>query len=124
LKHKKKLNFREKKLGYSLVGPQKDDFVFELNNNPAKSYSSQGEKKSIIFALKIAEIDMIIKDKGEAPVFLIDDISSYFDSLRKESIIKYFENRNVQVFLSSTESLNIKSKNFIVSDGDIIEQSE
>lgn len=124
IEKQKKIDYREKSLGYSLVGPQKDDYVFELNSNSAKSFSSQGEKKSIIFALKIAEIDMIIKDKGEAPVFLIDDISSYFDALRKESIIKYFENRNVQVFLSSTDGLGIKSKNFYVSDGDIDEQSE
>jgi DNA replication and repair protein RecF len=124
IEKQKKVDYREKSLGYSLVGPQKDDYVFELNNNSAKSFSSQGEKKSIIFALKIAEIDMIIKDKGEAPVFLIDDISSYFDALRKASIIKYFENRNVQVFLSSTESLGIKSKNFYVSDGDVSELSE
>ena len=77
---------REKRYGYSLTGPQKDDFIFELNGRNAKSFSSQGEKKSIIFSLKISEIDMLIKEKNEVPIFLIDDISSYFDEIRKESI--------------------------------------
>ena len=64
---------------------------------------------------------MLIKEKGEYPIFLIDDISSYFDSIRKESIINYFKNRDVQLFLSSTDDLGIESKNFNIYEGDIIE---
>lgn len=115
------LKSAEKYRGVSLLGPQKDDFIFFLNEKDAKAFSSQGEKKSIIFSLKVAEIDMLIKDKGEYPIFIIDDISSYFDSLRKNSIINYFKNREVQLFLSSTEDLGIESKNFNIYEGDIIE---
>jgi len=56
----KRKSEREKFLGYSLLGPQKDDFIFELNGKNAKAYSSQGEKKSIIFSLKISEIDKFL----------------------------------------------------------------
>lgn len=117
----KKIENREVFRGYSLIGPQKDDYIFYLNDKDAKSYSSQGEKKSIIFSLKVAEIDMLIKEKGEYPIFIIDDISSYFDSIRKESIINYFKNREVQLFLSSTDDLGIKSKNFQISEGEVNE---
>jgi DNA replication and repair protein RecF len=116
-----KVEKQEKYRGVSLVGPQKDDFIFYLNDKEAKAYTSQGEKKSIIFSLKVAEIDMLIKEKGEYPIFLIDDISSYFDSVRKESIINYFKGRDVQLFLSSTDDLGIESKNFNIYEGDIIE---
>ena len=116
-----KIEKQEKYRGVSLVGPQKDDFIFYLNDKEAKAYTSQGEKKSIIFSLKVAEIDMLIKEKGEYPIFLIDDISSYFDSVRKESIINYFKGRDVQLFLSSTDDLGIESKNFNIYEGDIIE---
>ncbi|TDT69834.1 DNA replication and repair protein RecF [Hypnocyclicus thermotrophus] len=119
LEYYKKIKDKEKKYGYSLIGPQKDDFLFLLNGKEAKSFSSQGEKKSIIFALKISEIDMLIKEKSETPIFLIDDISSYFDSIRKESIIKYFENREIQLFLSSTDDLGINSKKFKIFKGDV-----
>jgi DNA replication and repair protein RecF len=64
---------------------------------------------------------MIIKEKGENPIFIIDDISSYFDSIRKESIINYFKNREIQLFISSTEDLGIKSKNFYILKGEINE---
>ncbi|MGL4628999.1 DNA replication/repair protein RecF [Cetobacterium sp.] len=114
-----KFKLQELRYGYSLVGPQRDDFKFLLNMKEAKSYSSQGEKKSIIFALKLSEIDMVIKEKKETPIFLIDDISSYFDSIRKDSIINYLKKRELQVFISSTTDLNIESKNFRIDKGEI-----
>ena len=110
---------RERFLGYSLIGPQKDDFVFELNEKNAKSFSSQGEKKSIIFSLKISEIDMLVKEKNEYPVFIMDDIASYFDEVRKKSILEYFVNKKIQCFITSTEDLNIKGKRFIVEKGKV-----
>lgn len=118
-----KSRYKELKYGYSLVGPQKDDFKFLLNKREAKYFSSQGEKKSIIFALKLSEIDMVIKEKREPPVFLIDDISSYFDSIRKENILNYLRKREIQVFISSTNKLDISSKNFLIEKGDIIDES-
>ncbi len=115
----KEFRYQELKYGYSIVGPQRDDFKFLLNEKEAKSYSSQGEKKSIIFSLKLSEIDMIIREKRETPIFLIDDISSYFDSIRKDNIINYLKRRELQVFISSTTDLNIESKNFKIDKGEI-----
>ena len=118
----KRKSEREKFLGYSLLGPQKDDFIFELNGKNAKAYSSQGEKKSIIFSLKISEIDILIKEKKEYPIFLMDDIASYFDEVRKKSILSYFENKKIQCFITSTEDLGIEGKKFIVEKGKVVEK--
>lgn len=110
---------KEIRYGFSMVGPQKDDFVFLLDGREAKFFSSQGEKKSIIFSLKLSEIDMIFKEKKEPPIFLVDDISSYFDSIRKENIINYLNKRGIQVIITSTDNLKIESKNFFVEKGEI-----
>jgi len=118
-KYYEKVKEREIRYGYSLIGPQRDDFIFLLDKKEAKSYSSQGEKKSIVFALKISEIDMIIKEKKEIPIFIIDDISSYFDSIRKENILKYFKKREIQLFISSTSDLEIEAKRFHICRGEI-----
>ena len=118
----KRKSEREKFLGYSLLGPQKDDFIFELNGKNAKAYSSQGEKKSIIFSLKISEIDILIKEKKEYPIFLMDDIASYFDEVRKKSILSYFVNKKIQCFITSTEDLGIEGKKFIVEKGKVVEK--
>ena len=111
---------REKYLGFSLLGPQKDDFVFELNGKNAKMYSSQGEKKSIIFSLKVSEIDMLVKEKNEYPIFIMDDVASYFDKIRKKSILNYFVNKKIQCFITSTEDLGIEGKKIIVDRGKVI----
>lgn len=114
---------KETKYGYSFVGPQKDDFMFFLDEKEAKSFSSQGEKKSIIFSLKLAELDMILKEKKENPIFIIDDLSSYFDKSRKEKIIDFLNKRNIQVMITSTEKLMMESKEFKVVEGDIYENN-
>ncbi len=114
-----KVKYQELKYGYSLVGPQRDDFKFLLNGKEAKSFSSQGEKKSIVFSLKLSEIDMVLKERREPPVFIIDDISSYFDSIRKESIMNYLKKRDIQVFISSTSDINVDSKQFYIEKGEI-----
>lgn len=116
----KKVRYQEKKYGFSMIGPQKDDFKFLLNEKEAKSFSSQGEKKSIIFSLKLSEIDMIYRERREMPIFIIDDISSYFDSIRKENIINYLHRRDLQVFISSTGDLKIDSRNFKIEEGELI----
>ena len=109
----------EKRYGFSLCGPQKDDFIVSLNGHEAKITASQGEKKSIVFALKLSEIDMIIRDRGENPILIIDDVSSYFDKDRKRSVLEYLKRRKLQVLISSTEGLGIESKNYYVKSGDI-----
>jgi DNA replication and repair protein RecF len=112
-----KMFSQEIRYGYSLVGPQKDDFLFYLNQCEAKASASQGEKKSILFSLKMAETDMILRNKKEIPIVLIDDITSYFDESRLYSLLRYLQKRNIQIFMSATEKLQINCTNFYVEKG-------
>ena len=52
----------------------------------------------------------------------MDDIASYFDEVRKKSILSYFENKKIQCFITSTEDLGIEGKKFIVEKGKIINE--
>lgn len=108
---------QEKKYKFSLVGPHRDDYIFMLNGHEAKTTASQGEKKSIIFSLKLSEIDIVKKNKKENPIIIIDDITSYFDEDRRNSIINFLYKNNIQVLISSTEKLTIESNNFYVEKG-------
>lgn len=114
---------RELKYKFSLVGPHRDSFKFILNNYDAKINASQGEKKSIIFALKLSEIEMIKRNKKENPIIIIDDITSYFDESRRNSVIKYLEKKEIQVLISSTDNLKIASQNFYVEKGEILKDA-
>ncbi|WP_068268418.1 DNA replication/repair protein RecF [Caviibacter abscessus] len=112
--------------GYSQIGPQKDEYSFYIDNQRAKSFASQGEKKSIIFALKLSQIEYIQNMKDESPIFLIDDVASYFDEIRKNNILQYFFKNDIQCFLTSTQKFNInveEMKEFEINEGEIIYES-
>lgn len=115
--------YQEDRYKFSLVGPHKDDYKFLLNGYEAKISASQGEKKSIIFSLKLSEIEIIKKNRKENPVVIIDDITSYFDEDRRKSILDFFNKRDIQVLISSTDKLDIEAKNFYVEKGIIEDES-
>ena len=114
---------QEDRYKFSLVGPHKDDYKFLLNGYEAKISASQGEKKSIIFSLKLSEIEIIKKNRKENPVVIIDDITSYFDEDRRKSILEFFNKRDIQVLISSTDKLDIEAKNFYVEKGIIEDEN-
>lgn len=114
---------KEKEYGFSIVGPHKDDFFFLLNQEDARFYSSQGEKKSIIFSLKLSEIDMMFQEKEDLPILFIDDITSYFDSFRRNNVLEFLKKKRVQVFLTSTDSLEIEAQHYYVEKGEIYDIS-
>ena len=124
---RKLLQSKEKQdllLGFSNYGIHKDEYIFELNGKNARYYSSQGEKKSIVFVLKVSEIELMNNLFGIKPIFLMDDITSFFDNYRKNQIINYFIEKEIQCFLTATEDLNIVGKIFIVEEGDINEKNK
>ncbi|PID67402.1 MAG: DNA replication and repair protein RecF [Fusobacteriales bacterium] len=111
---------KEKIYAYSISGPQKDDFSFKIDDSKVKSYASQGEKKSVLLALKLAQGEYIIRQTQKTPIFLFDDISAYFDEFRKYSVIEYFKEKNIQCFFTSTEKLDIEAKCINIELGDIV----
>ncbi len=81
--------------GISLFGVHKDDFTLYLNGKAAKLFASQGQQRSIVLSLKLAEGEMSKKITGEYPVFLFDDILSELDAFRRGVILKKTEGRQV-----------------------------
>ncbi len=89
----------------SLVGPHRDDVIFMLNGRDAKYFSSEGQQRSIIINLKLAEYMLMKERTGEEPVVLIDDIFFDLDENRRTAILSVF-NGMAQVFLAGTEDKN------------------
>ena len=95
------LKTKEKRYGYSLFGPQRDEYVFVQNGNAIKEFYSTGEKMKWILELKLA-INKVIKNKSNiAPVMLMDDFFNFFDKKNYlELLLGLNEN---QVFFTSQE---------------------
>lgn len=115
---------REKERGLTLIGPHRDDLVFMINSKPADLFGSQGQQRTIVLSLKLAEIELLHEITGEYPILLLDDVLSELDDNRKHILMSHIENK-VQTFLTtaSIKGLNLnmlhKSKVLFVNNGKI-----
>ncbi|MGX8833193.1 DNA replication/repair protein RecF [Amedibacillus sp. YH-ame6] len=100
-KYKKSLD-RDMFLKQTTVGIHKEDYVFKMNDKEVATYASQGQKRSILLALKIGMIYMIKDIIGEYPVLLLDDVFSELDSYRRKELL-YSLPQIVQIFISTTD---------------------
>ena len=96
---------KERVVGTSLYGPQRDDVKIEISGNLARSFASQGQQRSIVLAIKLAEGEVIKRLFGEYPVFLFDDVLSELDSGRRKYVIEGMRDR--QVIITSCEGEDI-----------------
>lgn len=87
------------------VGPHRDDFVIEFNNNKANQHTSRGENRSIVLSLKIIEANLIANKYQQAPVILLDDVLSELDQERRNYLLSHM-NQN-QIIITSTEKVEI-----------------
>lgn len=77
---------RDIELGYTSIGPHRDDIYFGLNGKDARSYSSQGQQRSIVLALKFAEMEIFKNEMGENPILVLDDVFSELDTTRQRRL--------------------------------------
>lgn len=100
---------REKKYKMSLIGPHRDDFIFNLNGKNLSLYGSQGQMRCAVLSLKLAEVKLFCNLSENYPVLLLDDIFSELDVKRKNNLIKYI-NDDVQTIITTTDLNLIDSK--------------
>lgn len=100
---------RDKELGYTTIGPHRDEIKFYINQKEVKPFASQGQQRTVVLALKLAELETI-KDEKECPVLLLDDVFSELDGVRQYALLKYLENQ--QIFITSTFARTKNLKNY------------
>ena len=92
-------------LQYSSVGTHKDDLSFEIAGHPIKKFGSQGQQKSFLIALKLAQFDFIKNLSGVNPILLLDDIFDKLDENRVAHIVEMVTTNQLgQIFLSDTHA--------------------
>jgi len=83
------------------MGVHKDDFGFEMDGLAIRKFGSQGQQKSFVMALKLAQFDLIYAEKGLKPILLLDDIFDKLDDRRIKKLIELMDNNTFgQVFLT------------------------
>jgi DNA replication and repair protein RecF len=79
----------EVRRGVSLVGPQRDDLVLELEGRPARTHASQGEQRALALTLRLAAHNVVTEAVGEPPVLLLDDVFSELDPIRSDALVAH-----------------------------------
>ena len=92
---------RELDRGLSLIGPHRDDLHFFVNEYDVQTYGSQGQQRTTALSLKLAEIQLIKQEVGEAPVLLLDDVLSELDDYRQSHLLNTIQG-DVQTFVTTT----------------------
>ncbi|KAA0889709.1 DNA replication/repair protein RecF [Oryzomonas rubra] len=93
----------DERYGTTTAGPHRDDLMLCLDGRPLKSFGSQGQQKSFVLALKMAEVDNLQAIFQEPPLLLLDDMSSELDARRNKNLMDFLFSREIQVFITTTE---------------------
>ncbi len=110
----------------SCVGPHRDDIYFYLDNKDATKFASQGQQRTIVLAIKLAEIELIKNKNGESPILLLDDVLAELDDLRQNYLLSSISD-DTQTIITSVDTLLFDSEFlrnvtiFKISNGEIIE---
>jgi DNA replication and repair protein RecF len=89
--------------GSTTIGPHRDDLVLLLDGKEARAYASQGQQRTAVVSLKLAEATLLARRTGERPVLLLDDVLSELDGERREALLRQVAGEG-QVIITSVEA--------------------
>lgn len=112
----------------TLIGPHRDDVEFFINQKNAINFASQGQQRTIVLSLKLAEIDIIKQKINDTPILLLDDVLAELDKSRQNFLLKSIE-KDIQTIITSTDTGGFEAeflndvKIYHVQKGEIFEVS-
>ncbi|MDY6367465.1 MAG: DNA replication and repair protein RecF, partial [Clostridia bacterium] len=113
---------KDLRLGYTTIGPHRDDIKFTLNGMDARIFGSQGQQRTVALALKLAETETFKKRFGEYPVLILDDVLSELDKTRQRKLIADVEKMQTVFTATGIDRTVFKGKQvkkFTVENGKI-----
>ena len=124
----KKHKSNEIRMGMSLVGPHRDDLRFIVNGTDLKNYGSQGQHRTAVLSLKLAEIEIVRQITGERPLLLLDDVLSELDRKRQTKMLNTIREGQTLITCTGLDDFVDKrfsiDKVFLVSNGKVSEKSQ
>jgi DNA replication and repair protein RecF len=122
---------KDRAMEYSSVGVHKDDLEFRMEEYPVKKFASQGQQKSYLLAIKLAQFEFVKQNRKSIPILMLDDIHDKLDEQRVQRLIELVSSNEFgQVFITDTskeqiaklfKNVNADVKIFKVKEGEIAE---
>lgn len=101
LKELERVREKDIKLGYTNVGPHRDDIKFLVNNIDIRNFGSQGQHRTVALSLKLAELEIFKEQTGEYPILLLDDVLSELDQDRQQRLLSKI--KPIQAFITAAQ---------------------
>ena len=112
---------KERIVGSSLYGPQRDDIIIKINGQPTRGFASQGQQRSIVLSMKLAEGEVIRDTFGEYPVFLLDEMLSELDEKRRRFVLDSLSGKQTIITACECEEMKPLARNLIeIKDGQYV----
>ena len=103
---------RDMRLGFTSIGPHRDDIKFALNDLDVRVYGSQGQQRSVALSLKLAEAESFYNHFGEYPIMILDDVLSELDKARQRKLMALVEKMQTVFTATHVDRTVIKGKSF------------
>jgi len=96
--------------GFTSIGIHRDDYKFEINDDPLENFGSQGQIKTVILSLKLAQKEIIEEKLNEKPIMLLDDVMSELDKSRREYILTKIQDCQIVITCTDIEDIKLEEK--------------
>ncbi|MBR5887403.1 MAG: DNA replication and repair protein RecF [Akkermansia sp.] len=91
----------DERLGYTTIGPHRDDFSLHIEGTPAADFGSEGQQRTLATALILAQAGLLLVETGHSPILFIDDIFGELDPNRRKSLLELLPSES-QIFITTT----------------------
>ncbi len=99
---------RDKTIGHTCLGPHRDELAAELDEIDLRKFGSAGQVRAAMIALKVAKLTLLQEDRGEAPLFLMDDFDTDIDELKASSLAEFLQNGGFQALVATSKESLVK----------------
>lgn len=108
---------KELELGYTCVGPHRDDMIFKINNLDCRQFASQGQQRTVALVVKLSLMEVIKQEIGEYPVLLLDDVLSELDDDRQNRLLNLTKEYQTLITCTALPRINFKASIIEIKNG-------
>ena len=111
---------KELELGYTCIGPHRDDIVFKINDLDCKSFASQGQQRTVSLVVKLSLMEVIKNEIGEYPILLLDDVLSELDESRQNRLLNMTTKYQTLISCTHLPTTDIKCSSIKIESGKVV----
>ena len=111
---------KELELGYTTIGPHRDDIIFKINDLDCKYYASQGQQRTVALVVKLSLMEVIKQEIGEYPILLLDDVLSELDDNRQNRLLELSTKYQTLISCTTLPRTDLKCNVIKIENGKVL----